>query len=83
MRVRRGRVEVGRGLEEKGRFQAEGHLPFSLPSVRMGEELILKAMTSACLRLFGVESGKLRPNLPSPIKLAPFFSRPLKCPACG
>lgn len=50
-------VEVGRGLEEKGRFQAEGHLPFSLPTVRIGEELALKAMTSARLRLFELSLG--------------------------
>lgn len=50
-------VEVGRGLEEKGRFQAEGHLPFSLPTVRMGEELALKAMTSARLRLSELSLG--------------------------
>lgn len=56
MRVRWG-VEVDRGLEEKGRFQAEGHLPFSLPTVRMGEELALKAMTSARLRLFELSLG--------------------------
>lgn len=56
MRVRWG-CRVGRGLEEKGRFQAEGHLPFSLPTVRMGEELVLKAMTSAHLRLFELSLG--------------------------
>lgn len=50
-------VEVGRDLEEKGRFQAEGHLPFSLPTVRMGEELALKAMTSARLRLSELSLG--------------------------
>lgn len=61
MRVRFGDGGGGRDLEQKGCFQAEGHLPSAFPQLEWGrepvhsrtkQELVLKVVTSACLRLF-------------------------------